>query len=134
MIRAVLDTNVLISGIFWHKGNPSRIIDLAVENKLLVFISAEIIMEFEEVIKRDFPKEAELLQRHTDFIISFAQLVITQSEIDFVKKDPKDNRIIDCAAECNADFIITGDKYLLALKQFGRIKIFSPKQFLEFFT
>ena len=133
MIRVVFDTNILISGIFWDKGNPRRMIELAIDKKLLVFISAEIITEFEEVIKRDFPEEIELMQRHIDFIMNFAYLVLIQSEIDFIKKDPKDNKIIDCAVECNADFIITGDKYLLSLKQFGTIKIFSPKEFLEFF-
>jgi predicted nucleic acid-binding protein len=45
--------------------------------------------------------------------------------------DEPDNRILECAAEAKADFIVTGDKHLLSLKHFQNIKIISLSNFLE---
>jgi predicted nucleic acid-binding protein len=47
-----------------------------------------------------------------------------------VKADKDDNKIIEAAVEAKADFIISGDKHLLEMKKYQRIKIVSPSQFL----
>ena len=44
-----------------------------------------------------------------------------------VKEDPDDNKIIECAVACGADFILTYDKHLLRLKEFRGIKIIMPE-------
>ncbi len=51
--------------------------------------------------------------------------------MDAVKADPTDNRVIECALECQADFIVSGDKHLLQLKRYAGIPIMSVREFLE---
>jgi predicted nucleic acid-binding protein len=51
--------------------------------------------------------------------------------VDAVKADPTDNRVIECALECAADAIVSGDKHLLRLKSYAGIPIMSVREFLE---
>ena len=53
MLKVVLDTNIFVSSIFWQ-GNPHKAVELALEKKLDVFTSVEILHELEKVLKRDF--------------------------------------------------------------------------------
>lgn len=51
--------------------------------------------------------------------------------LNIVKADPKDNKIIECAVVGKADYVVSGDKHLLDIKEYDKIKIISPKEFLE---
>ena len=52
MMRVVLDTNILISGVP-HVGKPARLLDLALEGRLAIVSSIQMINEFKQVIARD---------------------------------------------------------------------------------
>ncbi len=52
-------------------------------------------------------------------------------KLDVIKADPKDNIILECAVAGNADYIVSGDKHLLDLKEFSGIKILKPAEFLR---
>jgi len=52
-------------------------------------------------------------------------------KINAVKADPDDNKIIECAACSNADYIVSGDRHLLDLKEYKSIKIVTPRNMLE---
>lgn len=133
MLKAVLDTNILISSIFWH--GPSRhIVDLAIANKFKAITSPEILEELESVLYEDFPQipysRIEEIIRDT---LSYSQLIIP-AEITIKKlRDIKDTKIIACALSAKTDYIVTGDKDLLVLKKYADIKITTPKIFLELF-
>jgi len=45
--------------------------------------------------------------------------------------DPDDNKILSCAIEAKADYIVSGDKHLTTLKQFKEINIVNAGEFLE---
>lgn len=66
MVKAVLDTNILVSSIFWEKGNPHKVVELALDKKIEVFTSTEILQELEKVLKRDFDEPDEMIQRQYD--------------------------------------------------------------------
>ncbi|MDO8538247.1 MAG: putative toxin-antitoxin system toxin component, PIN family [archaeon] len=134
MIKVVLDTNIFVSSIFWEKGNPKKIIDLALNQKFRVFVSLDILEELKKVLERDFEQPEEKIQVQLNIIMSFAELIEIKEQIDFIKSDPADNKILDCAFSIRADFIVSGDNHLLELKEFKEIRIVSPKEFLEFFT
>jgi len=51
-LRVVLDTNIYISSVFWL-GRPHQIVELAIDRKIQVFISPQILKELERVLKRD---------------------------------------------------------------------------------
>ncbi len=129
-----LDTNVLVSGSLWS-GIPLIILKLIDEEKIGFVISVDIIKEYNKVMNRK-----DILEKMLKFnlqindvvqrIIENASKVNPVRKIVVVKDDPDDNKIIECAVEGNADFIITQDNHLLKLKQYKSIKIITPEEFL----
>ena len=75
----------------------------------------------------------EEIDELTEHISRKAQKVESTAKID-ICRDPKDNIVLECAAAGKADFIVTGDKDLLALKSFRKIRIITPRKFLEIFS
>jgi predicted nucleic acid-binding protein len=47
--------------------------------------------------------------------------------LDVIKSNPDDNKILECAVACGASYIVSGDRHLLELKEYGKIKIITPK-------
>lgn len=133
VFRVVIDTNIYISAIFWN-GKPREVIDLGRDGKILIFTSMDIENEIAEKLKTKFKlAEEEVNQILLDF--STFTLPITHSrQIFVVQDDPDDNKFIECAIECGADYIISGDRHLLNLKEYEGIKIFRPSEFLKIFS
>lgn len=127
----VVDTNVWISGLFWH-GVPKEVIDRFEEQKITPCFSAETFVEWEEKI----PLAASLFNnlpvyvRYRRLIIKRAMFVRPQEHVT-VCRDPKDNQFLDVAVASNAQFLVTGDKDLLSLKKFRTTRILTPRRFLE---
>ena len=99
--------------------------------KINVFTSIEILQELDKVLRRDFEEPGEIVHRQISLIMDYATIVQSDVKLAVVKKDPDDNKILECAVSCNADYVVTGDRHLLDLKEYQRIKIITPKQFLE---
>lgn len=133
MIKAVLDTNVLISSIFWH--GPSRhIVDLAITNKIKSITSLEILEEVGAVLYEDFPQiPYDKIEAIIRDILSYSQLIIPRKTTVKKLRDLKDTKIIVCALSAKANYIVTGDKDLLVLKKYESIKIATPRIFLDLF-
>lgn len=66
-----------------------------------------------------------------DILLAFMEVVIPKTEVNVIKSDREDNKILECASEIGADFVVSGDKHLLGLNEFQGIKIVRPKEFLE---
>ncbi|MGD2249056.1 MAG: putative toxin-antitoxin system toxin component, PIN family [Candidatus Methanofastidiosia archaeon] len=132
MIRVVLDTNILVSGIFW-RGNPYKILQTCFQNKLSLIISPAILEELQDVLRTE--KKFELtkndISSYMRLLISHSTLIEPVQTIDAIKDDPDDNMILECAAEGKADYIISGDKHLLSLNEYSGIKILSAREFLQ---
>ena len=131
-MRVVLDTNVLISGLFW-KGPPRQIIDLAIAHKVEVIISSEILTELEAVLYEDFALPYEKIEEIIRDVLSYSYSVVATNVTIKGLRDLKDTKIIACALSLNADYIVTGDKDLLVIKEYKGIHIVSPKSFLGLF-
>ncbi len=133
MIKVVFDTNIFISSIFW-KGNPRRIIDLAVANKIKSVTSPDILQEIETVLSEDFPEiPYEKIEEIIRDILSYSHLTAVDEIIVKGLRDIKDTKIISCAVSAKADYIVTGDKDLLVLTEYKDIKILNSKAFLDLF-
>ena len=131
MIKAVLDTNILLSSLFW-KGQPRKIVDLAIENKFRAVTSADILEELKCVLEEDFSQVPyDVMERILRDILSYSALVIPKKITVKNLRDFQDTKIIACALEAEAEYIVTGDKDLLVLKEYARIKITTAREFLE---
>ena len=135
-MKAVLDTNVWLSGLFWG-GAASRIIEIAEKGKIKLLISEEIINEIVRVLKREdkfqkfieeFDNKVEDLVRFISFICEFVEI---SGELDIVKEDKSDNMILETALEGAADYLVSYDNHLLVLKEFKGVKIVKPEEFLS---
>lgn len=135
MIRAVFDTNLLVSYLLTHRPPIATLIDHHLAQDDFVLVTApELLAELERVLV--YPK----LQRYytDDERTRFVALVMALSEvvdlpetIPRVSRDPDDDQVIACAVVGEADVIISGDDDLLNLEQVGNMPILTAAQFLE---
>ena len=131
MLKAVLDTNVYISAVLFG-GKPEEIRKLSKQGKIEVLISEAIISEIAEVLRRKFDWESWQISQVIDEIREATTLTVPRQNICLIKDDDADNRVLECALEGNAQYIVSGDKrHLLPLKEYREIKILSPDEFLR---
>ncbi|RPI35006.1 MAG: putative toxin-antitoxin system toxin component, PIN family [Nitrospiraceae bacterium] len=130
-MRAVIDTNVFVSSFFG--GNPRKIIDLWKNEKITLCLSGAILDEYIDVLSRIGLKgEDELEELLSLFSRGFNILFTTKTpKIKIIKNDPDDDKFIECAVALKADVVITGDREVLAIKEYMGIRIVTPQQFLE---
>jgi hypothetical protein len=131
VIRVVVDTNVFVSSFFG--GNPRKIVDLWKSGQLTLCLSRPIIDEYVEVLQRlGLKNERELSELLSLFAHGFHVLFSAKTpELHLVKEDPDDDKFIECAVALKADFIISGDKALIAIQDYMGISIVTPKEFLD---
>ncbi len=127
----MLDTNVLVSAFVFPGPVPNRVWRLVREGYLTSVTSQAILDEFEGVLARKFQWDARRAReatRHVQYLSTLAEPRIT---VEIVSENPPDNRILECAVEGRANFIVTGDhRHLLLLKVFRGIRLVPPAQLL----
>lgn len=133
MTRVVVDTNVFVSSFFG--GNPRKIVDLWKSGQVTICLSKPIIDEYVEVLQRlGLQNERELGELLNLFARGFHVLFSANTpELHLVNEDPDDDKFIECAVALKADFVISGDKNLIAIQDYMSIRIVTPKEFLDSF-
>lgn len=129
MLRAVLDTNVLISSLFFG-GNPRRVVDLAAAGRFQAVSSIALLAELETVLLEDFRAPAERVEEIIRDVLSFCVIAPEMPEFTANVRDSGDVKVLACAVGGEADYIVTGDRDLLALGRWEDISILTPEQFL----
>ena len=127
----VLDTNVLISSIFWEKGNSHQIVKLAIKQDIINFTSQEMLNELAKVLRKKFEQPEDKIEEQLALIIKYSQITEPKIKVKEIKEDPSDDKILECALSCKADYIVSGNCHLLQLGTYKGIKIVKPKEFLE---
>ena len=130
MIKVVLDTNVFVSSFFG--GNPRKVVTLWKTGEVTLCLSKPIIDEYVEVLQRlGLQNESELSELLGLFARGFhAVFAAKTTTLQVVEDDPDDTKFIECAVALKADFIISGDKALIAIQDYMGIKIINPKEFI----
>ena len=128
-MKVVLDTNILISSLFW-KGAPRRVVDLAISGHIQSVTSWEILNELQAVLNEDFQMPLIKVKDVLRDVLSFSQLVKSKP-LKMKIRDLDDIKIIAAAVAAKADYIVTGDKDLLTLHQFNKINIITPSDFIK---
>ena len=129
MIRVVFDTNILISA-FLFSGKPMQLFELARSRALQLLPSPRILAEFASCLRIKFGWEDEDIADAIRTIGYSAELVKPFGKID-VLSNGADNRILECAVEGKADYVVSGDRHLLELKKFKGIQILSAAELIK---
>ena len=130
MLKVVLDTNVIVSGLNFPTSNLAKILILVASGEVASFTSRHIVNETRRILVDKFFWTREEVEAAELWLKTFSKSVNPKSRISVIDDDP-DNRILECAEEGQADFIISGDHHLIALKEFRGIKIVNPTMFLN---
>ncbi|MEZ8218976.1 putative toxin-antitoxin system toxin component, PIN family [Candidatus Fervidibacteria bacterium JGI MDM2 SSWTFF-3-K9] len=133
ILRVVFDTNILVSALLWH-GPPARCVELARRKLVLSVTCNELLDEFAEVLLRRFRLTIGEAEQARHAVVSFSELVVITGQLRVVADDPDDDKVIECAVVGKADYIVTGDRHLLALGQYKGITIVKAAQFLNIFS
>lgn len=136
-ITIVADTNVLISAFLWQ-GEIAKILDLAEDGKIRFVLSCNILDEFLRVlyyphINRQVLKRQLIVNEIVSSLLEVAEVYPDLQRFNLITTDLSDNIILNCAFSSQADYIVSGDKHLLNLKEFYGIPILTPRQFLNLF-
>lgn len=128
--RAVFDTNIVVSGLFW-KGPPHRCL-LAVEAGLVsLVISDPIVSELRDKLTGKF----DVPLAEADAIIGRLNVRAERAPVTgrsgWVMQDPDDDKFIDAALASGTTTIVSGDRHLLALGSVEGIEILTAKKFLD---
>ena len=134
MIRAVLDTNVLVSALLFT-GPPSRLVPAWQAGRLKPVISAEVLKEYVRVLS--YPKfklaEREIHSLIEDDLLPFVDTVQTRPISVPNLRDPDDTKFLACARTAQVHWLVSGDDDLLSLRKFESIEIVSVSTFLHLF-
>jgi len=135
-MRAVLDTNVLISGVI-STGVPHEILVRGFEGEFQIVVSVETLAEFRETLLK-YPERFQLdepaIQQEVETIRYFAEFVEPDKDITAVEDDPDDDKFLEAALAGNVDYVVSGDQHLLSLDSFREIPIVEPRTFYEQLT
>jgi putative PIN family toxin of toxin-antitoxin system len=131
VLRVTPDTNILVSGLVYRHGKPYRLLLLALEGEIGMTVSQPIIDEMADVLHRKFGMSGEFIAEAIGITREAARVVTPAVQLDVIGEDPPDNRILECAVTGGADYIVTGDKDLLRLKQYDAIRVITVSDFLD---
>jgi len=130
-MRAVLDTNIIISGIFWH-GASNRVLESWVHKDFILVTSDELLAETRRILtgfKLRLPDS--LIDIWIDVLRFYSDCVLPIIKVNLVLDDSKDNIFVETAIAGMAEYIVSQDKHLLKIGEFAGIKMVSPVKFLE---
>lgn len=133
-MRAVIDTNVLVSAFRSRRGASYKLISLLPSNKFSIVISAPLVLECEGVLRRgDLP--AEISEKDIGDFIDFLCYVGFRQDIFFLWRpflpDPSDDLVLEVAVAASCHASITYNKrHFSGAEKFG-LRIVDPKEFLR---
>lgn len=129
-MKIVIDTNVLVSGVFFG-GFPREILSAVVGQKIIACATAEIINEYEEIVQEMINrKQGHINRAILSPLIKAMEIIESVTHVE-ICRDPDDNKFLECAKDSHALYIVSGDKDLLVIEQFGNVQIVTAKDFYE---
>jgi putative PIN family toxin of toxin-antitoxin system len=130
MLRCVIDTNIYVSGLQFPRGNPRSLLNRAEVGEFLAFTSAPIQAETERIMLEKFRWSREEVAFACGKLWRFCEAVQPRVKVKTCD-DPDDDKVLECALEANADYIVSGDDDLLRLGFFKGTNIVRARAFLD---
>ena len=131
MLKPTADTNILVSALVFKRGKPDKFLRMALAGQISLTVSDAILDEMADVLARKFQASPDEIAEAREIVREAARTVTPAVQLDVVKEDPADNKVLECAVTAGSDYIVTGDKDLLRLGQYDAIRIVNVAEFLE---
>lgn len=131
---AVLDTNVLISFCLSQRGAPAQIINRWFQGEFEIALSLPLLEELERVLSYSKIQSAIRLtqeERETFLNSLKASTLFVRPQLTLTQvRDENDNRLLECALEAKASYLVSGDAHLLSLESYREVQVVDPTAFL----
>ena len=132
-MRLVVDTNVLVSGLLTPFGAPGVIVSLIAGGRLVLCYDARILGEYRDVLRRPaLPFEEEAIASFLAQIQAQGEMVVPEL-LSVGLRDEDDAPCLEVAAAARVEFLVTGNLRHFPEDGWNRIRIVSPREFLDRF-
>jgi putative PIN family toxin of toxin-antitoxin system len=129
-VRVVFDSNIYISALTLPGGQAAKALFRILDGADTLLISKPILDEVLSILARKFSHDRDELSQVAVTLTEMAEVVKPSHAITILADDP-DNRILECAEEGDADYIVTGDKAMLNLKQHRGVRVIPLREYLS---
>jgi uncharacterized protein len=130
-MKIVIDTNIFVSSFFWGR-YPREVYERIINGFDELYITDEIIMEIKSVMNSSkFNLNSIEIEDYIKIIEKYSKKIVSKNILKPISRDKNDDKILQCGLDGNVDYIVTGDKDLLILREYKAIKIKKPKDYLE---
>ena len=130
-MKVVIDTNVIISGVFFG-GPPALILKAWHDGVLQLVVSPEILEEYYEVCERISVRHPDVdITRILVLIAHHSQVVEAPPLAEQVSRDSDDDKFIACAVASDTQIIISGDNDLLTVSDYESVQVLTPRDFVD---
>lgn len=132
-MKVVLDTNVVVSGVFFG-GVPGRILTAWTEGEIVLVLSPSILEEYRRVGRElglKYPSLDSTFEPVLTLIAMHAMIVDAPSLLEAVSEDPDDDMFLAAAQASQTQIIVSGDRHLLQVSGWRGIEVLTPRQFLD---
>lgn len=122
MIRVVVDTNIVVSGLLFG-GLPLKVINTAIDRRFTWVISPYLIEELERALgHKKFGLSEHEIKILLNPIMEIFEIIIPTTIVDIIERCLGDNRVLECALDGKCSRIVTGDRRdLLSIHPFHHI-------------
>lgn len=134
MMRAVVDTNILIRALIKPRGTVGPVLTHLAEGKYVIVYSEPLLDEL--IAKLVLPRirikyaiDDQTVETTVALLALRGELVHPTRRVQ-VCRDPQDDMLIEAALAGNAEYLVTGDEDLLVLKKYETVRIVTPRVFL----
>ena len=134
-MKVVIDTNVLVSAFLSPRGVPARIFKRLEQEAFELLLSEQILHEYAVALRYERVKKVhkltdEQIVRLLEDLRTSATIIKPTRSLTVVAADPDDNKLFECALAGGAQFIVSGDAKVQAVKHYQGIEVLSPTLFL----
>jgi len=132
-VLVIVYTNVLLSGLQAASGPPAKVLDAWRERRFQLVTSIEQVEEFRRAAR--YPRLRSQLPRgavgRVVNELGKAEVLLKRLRRAGDAPDPGDDYLLAMAVAAGADYLVTGDKPLLAVKRAGHTRLVSPHRFVS---
>lgn len=132
-MKAVFDTNVLVSAFNFPGSIPEDAFRLCVDRQVELITSRALLAELARILTDKFGWAIDRVARVVDQLSRLGTVVEPGEHVAVVEADPDDDRVLEAALASDAEIIVSGDKHLLRLGTWTNIRILRPAGFLAEF-